>query len=529
MKFLGKSLFPLALLFSLQCLFANEKFRLCKVEYNSQGKTKPENITQIIPPVNHEKIFETREELESYLKQIRQNLDNTRLLLDITYEYETVQTNEDGISEIKASYTFRDSNSMIIFPIGTFDSNKGLKFEIAMKDNNFIGLTNPLRTGITLNLGDKEEPTDFSIVTPGFNISYDMPWFYGITKNLWINSIDFQWCTRDRLPTFSFTTGFMVGIPFGSRNQHEIDFTFKQGIVRDIEYSKFGDEFYLIEFAEIAVPLEVGNIGLSTPVRYKPLVSFEYNWDSDSINKENCDLRQTPLLKPGHELYFERIDWIGKNNYRDGFSFKTGTYLGFDLHKKDVPSDFFVPSFESQLSLYKGFDYVGFNLHISSLFGKNTKFKTGKLLRGATDNQVFTHGIQVDANNYALDTPNALVFNAEIPIHLFTAHWPAVLGRFGKKMEKILQYFDFEMQLSPFVDFALIENRGTEKKFSIKEGIYTAGFEFLAYPLKFKSFMFRASFGFDLSKIVLDGKYGFDSSWRDGKNWELYAGLGFQF
>lgn len=528
MKFRRQGLFSLFMLLLLGRLSADEKFKLSEVEYNSLGKTKAANISQAIPPVSYGKIFESIEELELYLNQIQQNLDNTRLLLDISYTYETVKSDGE-ISEIKAVYTFRDSNSMIIFPLGTFDSNKGLKVELAMKDNNFLGLTNPLKTGITLNLGDKDESTDFSIVTPGFNIAYDVPWTYGRTKNLWINSIEFKWCTKDKLPTFNFNTGFTVGIPFGQQNQHEVDFTFKQGFVRDIEYSKFGDEFYLIEFAEIAVPLEIGHIGLSTPIKYRPVVSFEYNWDKDGINEENCDLRQTPLLKPGHELYFERIDWVGKNNYRNGFSFKTGTYLGFDLHKKNEMSKFLVPSFETKLSLYKGFDYIGFDFNATTLLGRNTTFKVGKLLRGATDNQVFTHGIYVDANNYALDTPNAIVFNAEIPIHLFTAHWSQVLGRLGKKMEKILQYFDVEMQMSPFIDVALIENRGTEKNFSIKEGIYTAGIEFLAYPLKFKSFMFRTSFGLDVSKLVLDGKYGFDSSWRDGKNWELYAGLGFQF
>ncbi len=94
---------------------------------------------------------------------------------------------------------------------------------------------------------------------------------------------------------------------------------------------------------------------------------------------------------------------------------------------------------------------------------------------------------------------------------------------------KIFRYIDFELQLSPFVDAALIKNRGTGSNLNYKEGIYTGGLEVLVYPEKWKSFVIRGSIGLDISKEILDGHLGFDSSWRGGKAWEAFIGLGLQF
>ena len=83
------------------------------------------------------------------------------------------------------------------------------------------------------------------------------------------------------------------------------------------------------------------------------------------------------------------------------------------------------------------------------------------------------------------------------------------------------------MQWAPFVDAALIENRSTGNVFFYKEGIYTCGLEVLVYPAKWKSFVVRGSIGIDVSRKVLNGHKGFDSTWRSpSKNYEIYFGLG---
>ena len=90
-----------------------------------------------------------------------------------------------------------------------------------------------------------------------------------------------------------------------------------------------------------------------------------------------------------------------------------------------------------------------------------------------------------------------------------------------------MKYMDFEMQWAPFFDAGLLENRLTNNTFFYKEGIYTCGLEVLIYPSKWKSFVVRGSIGLDVSDKILDGKKGFDSSWRKPTSpFEIYFGLG---
>ena len=95
---------------------------------------------------------------------------------------------------------------------------------------------------------------------------------------------------------------------------------------------------------------------------------------------------------------------------------------------------------------------------------------------------------------------------------------------------KLFKYLDFELQLNPFMDIALLKNRGTDTFYEYKEGIYTAGLEVLVYPLKWRSFVVRMSLGTDIGSKVLDGKFGIDNSWRNPSSLtEIYFGLGLQF
>lgn len=523
---LQKKIFSLLLIFITSFAFS-QSFCLKNVQFNSLGKTKTEYLKQVIPPIQTGYIFYTKKELESYLEQINQNLINTRLLENITYKYEE-DADTKGLININAQYTFEDSTSLLIFPKPSLDSNKGAELEIALKDTNFLGLASPLKTGITFEFGDKEEPERYSKFTPGINLDYKYPFYWKKTKNHWDNQLDLRWCIEKKQPNLFYSTGLTFGIPFGKNEQHEIDFTIKQSIIRNTDYSKHDDEFYFIEYGEIAIPLTIAHIGLSTPVIYKPLISIEKNWDNDGINEYNVDLKQTPLLKPGNEIYFSSIDWIGKNNFRNGYSFKAGIYMGFDLHEKNN-NNLLVPSAEIYIKLHKALNYLGINCNFTALLGKNTRYKVGTLLRGALDNAYFSEGIYVDANNYALTTNSALIFNLEIPFHIWRTDWVAFFNSTGEKHSSFFNSCNFELQVGPFVDIALIDNWGTGNTFSIKEGIYTSGIEILVYPQKWKSYVLRCSLGFDISKKVLDERYGFTSSWRDGKEWECYIGLGLQF
>ena len=198
------------------------------------------------------------------------------------------------------------------------------------------------------------------------------------------------------------------------------------------------------------------------------------------------------------------------------------------MHRKKH-EDVLVPSIEAALKLYKAFEHAAINTSIQILASHNYRYNIGKFIRGALDKSEFSDGIIVDDRNYAFVTPSALILNLDFPFHIVSTDWVRFFNQAGMKNEKLLSMMNFEMQLGPFIDVALIDNRGTENKFSLKECIYTPGIELLVYPTKWKSFVIRGSLGFDISKKFLDGKYGFDSSWRDGKDWECYIGLGLHF
>lgn len=520
-------------------VFAQEElFQIKKVDFISKGKTKESALKRNITDINYEKVFTSQEELEKYLHDIYQNIENTRLLTDIEYSYEIAETTDDGINLVEAQYTFKDSHSMLIFPKPALDTNSGIEIKLKLKDNNFLGLMNDLNVDLNLNFGDDDEPDNYSKVTTGFGFSYNYPFDIGITENTWSNSFDFNWVIGEDVPEYDFTTGIAVVVPIG---QHKIKFEFSQSIIKNLDYEKYDDDLYFVEDATISVPFSIGYIRNTTEVTYTPSINFTHNWDRNGINKNNDDLNQTPMIKPGQTISFSNINWVGENNFRTGYSFSASQYMGWDI-TADTIDEKVVPSVEANLKLFKSFKYVGFAINANGFAGYNTKFSIGEYLRGAPDKQEFDD-YEVDADNYALKTPAAIVFNFDMPIHIVTVRWldwsyalfgsydtkPKVIKAIAFLPHKIFKYLNFEFQLSPFFDAALIKNRGTGSNLDYKEGIYTGGLEALVYPEKWKSFVVRASLGVDLSKKILNGHMDFDSSWRKGKAWEAYFGLGLQF
>jgi len=59
-----------------------------------------------------------------------------------------------------------------------------------------------------------------------------------------------------------------------------------------------------------------------------------------------------------------------------------------------------------------------------------------------------------------------------------------------------LRLFDFQLNLSPFMDTALL--RGPAHDFDIGGAIATAGLEFVAFSVFFRNLQLRASVGYDL-------------------------------
>ncbi|MCR5217222.1 hypothetical protein [Treponema sp.] len=522
-----------------QAVFSQETkgFQIKSVDFDIDGRTQKSAIQRNITEINYDKVFKSQEDADAYLKDIEQELENTRLFASVDYSY---TVDEEG--KISATYKLKDSMSLIVFPKPSLDSNSGFEAKIKLKDNNFLGLMEGLSIDFNLQLGDEDDPEDYSKVYGGFNFDYDYPFTIGNTEETWSNDFSFSWQIGEDKPEFSYDTGITVAVPFGNYH-NKLEFNFTQSVIRDASYLEFGDEFYFKEKASVSVPMVLGYIGNTTQVKYTPKLSCTHYWDLNGIDNENTDLSKTPVIELSQTFELSRINWTKQYNFRDGYSISTTQGIGWD-YSGDIISEKVMPSVKGELQFFKSLNFVALAVDVNFFAGLNSTTKVGSYIRGAADNQTFSSKIgEIDANNYALETPAAIVFNFDMPVHIITTHWldwsyalfgsyetkPAAVRAIASVPHFLMKYLDFEMQWSPFVDVGLIKNRGTKTTFSLNEGIYTGGLEVLIYPARWKSFVIRASVGIDISKKILDGKRDFDSSWRKGGSLEYFIGLGRHF
>jgi hypothetical protein len=76
-----------------------------------------------------------------------------------------------------------------------------------------------------------------------------------------------------------------------------------------------------------------------------------------------------------------------------------------------------------------------------------------------------------------------------------------------------LRFINHDFFISPFLDLALLEDprledsRGDKTpRFSFDDMLVTGGLEFTVFPLSWRAFILRFSFGFDLREIVQSKK-----------------------
>ncbi len=526
------SLISLCLLLVAAAAAEGEGFRIASVTLDSKGKTDPKMLLRQLAPVDRAKVFASKEELEAYLDFIRQQLENTRLLEDITYTYDVQGDGgaDDGRQQgrgllVDAVYSFKDSKSLMIVPYPTYSSNTGLQATLMVKDQNFLGKTNPFTAYANCSFGTEEEPDNFSKITPGFGLGYDFPFSVGPVQASWRNAVSFAWTIGNSMPEFNALTGPYLAIPVGSQ---ELDFSFFQAAVRNRDFERYDDELYFKELARISMPLTVAKIGTATPLVYRPYVEASYNWDMDGIDDSNYRLSASPKLTVGQSIGVNAVDW--KGNFRNGFSFSTTQAISRNFNEHELTRGL-IPYIGADLKLFKAWKYAGVsaNLQFFTMFNtrndESSLINIGPRLRGAMDKQPFSTQDGYSGGgvyNFALETDQAVILSLEAPFHLVTT-----------KFSGFLSAVNVEMQLSPFVDVALFKNRARKngeaigKIFDIHEGVYCAGIEGFLYPTKFKSFVLHTSVGFDVGSYLIKD---YNGDWRKPeKGWELSIGFGHHF
>ena len=330
------------------------KYKVNSLSYETSGRTKPYALERNISTLPESHIFPNEREFTSYLEKIRLQIMNTRMFATVTFVFTTKE--ENGIALADVVFKTKDSHNVLVLPKPSLDSNSGIEVKFKLKDNNFLGLMNTLNIDFNGRLGNEDTPDDWSKVTFGINFSYDYPFSYWITNDVWSNSFTFDWEIGEDKPEFSVKTGLTIGFPVG---QHELDLTFEQGMKRDASYIDFGDELYFTESATLSMPFVLGHIEDTTPVKYTPFVSLSYIWDMDGIDELNTDLIRTPVASIGQTFGFSRINWDKVNNFRNGWYFSTTQQFAVNFHD-DTLKERFMPSISGKAKYFLGFKYVGF-------------------------------------------------------------------------------------------------------------------------------------------------------------------------
>lgn len=499
--------------------FSTNYYKITNVIYDLQGQTR-EYVLNTKVKIDKEKIFESEDSLINYIEDYKQRLDNTRNFEKINVDFSVSEPNEDNICDVELIVTTKDSFHFLAMPYPSFNSNTGFKFKLKAKDTNFLGSMESMSGDFNFAIDTKENKTpEYKF---GFNIDFDTPFKLGVFEVNWINSHELYYTIGENTPEWNLKTGLEFVLPL---EKCSLNFNFYQSFIRNLDYEEkdingevihYGDGTYFIEKAEFSIPFIIQDIEKWGKIYYKPYINIIWNWDFDGIHPENNDLT-SPSMSIGQTISTSRIDWI--ENFRNGLSIKLTQSFSYNFYKND-----FIPGIQGELQGFKSLKYIGLCTDIYAFAYLNGTEKIGERLRGIRDDQYFSFE-SGKSNLYACETPAAVVFNFDLPIKLFATDWSKVplFNKFS-----FMKYFNFELQISPFFDFAITHNKATNSSFSLKDGFYAGGLEVLVFPQKWKGMTVRASLGVDLGRYVLKNKINQD--WRDSvSKYELSIGLGLHY
>ncbi len=481
------------------------------VVFAPQGGTKVSALKRNVK-IQEGRTFQSRQELDDYVVQIKQELINKRLFesVDVTAQEAALEQGEQAQESGAARYVdiavqTVDTGHFLFMPYPKYDSNEGFDFKVKLKDDNFMGLMNPLSSDVFVQYETKEGKSD-DFVT-GASLDYKLPFSLGPVQATWNNDLFFKYAFIRAEPEWNFKTGFSFVLPY---ERHSLRLDLTQGVVRDADYKVFNDEFYLVENAKFSIPIVLERFKKFGDLVYAPAIEIDAKWNLDGINSQDEDLL-SPRLIASHTLSVGQVNWIG--NFRKGVSASATQSMAYNFYLNE-----FQPGVKITGTAFAAWKYVGINSRLTLFAEQNTYTRFGKYLRGVSDDQYFA-GAPKTPNGYATKGAAAIILNFDLPIHFMTVHWKDWGVPF-------LSFFDCEMQIVPFVDVALAANRVTKKVFDPRDGFYCAGVEVIVFPEKWKSVQIRTSLGLDIGRLLLKDKI--NTSWRDPKagKFELTVGIG---
>ncbi len=425
--------------------------------------------------------------LEAYLVDRQMLLHNERVLESVKISYST-ELLASGDVAVDVVVKTKDTWNLIALPYVRFDSNDGLTLSAKGRNYNFLGSMRPLALDIEYlrTLAGKSAYTlkgDFSLPFQAFG----RLWSWELAQELVV------WPDQ-KFPVS--ITGLDLSVELPTRF-FPLTLTASQDVLFHEEKDADTDAYYLASGlkASTTVPtgLAAGHFGR---ILYKPSLSFVENWKFSGMVRDD---RIGPTLTMSHDFDFGRVDWQG--NLRSGLAGKFTDSNTYNFFKDDV-----TVNVDATL---RGYLAAGTEAGIAArLTGFNVtgtvpREDVGSNMRGIIDSRM---------NGFF-----GLFFNLNLPLKIMQFPLHAIIGK---------NWLDFELQVSPFFDYGLLkESPGNLAK--VKPW-FSGGLEVYAYPAVMRSFIVRASAGFDLGHLSAGS--GLDVLTADGYSpYELYIGVGLMF
>ena len=466
----------------------DEVYSIRKVFFIIKGQTN-RNVLRYKADIQPGTEFKDKASLEDYLAVRRQVLLNERVLDDVSVEYSLEQMRPDFYFVDVTVYT-SDSWNIIGLPYFRYDSNEGLLLSLRGRDYNFLGSMQALVLNMDYQNDENGKNSYGGYTSFGIPIRiFDHDSGLDASQTLNVHADDrpvtsvsnLGFWTRFMEPGFPVTLSISQGLQF---NPDEIlNDTDPYFFLSSLSFS-----------ASIPTNIKVKKLGM---INYAPTLSAYLYWRPDAIVRDD---RKGFTLSYTHGLSFGRIDWM--RNMRKG--------LSVDL-TNTIKHNF--------LTLSNTFDLdylLEYHATLKGAVGIDTRVTGFISLTDSTRTDLGTYMRGIKTSR--LSGTDALFATLETPVKLFDFPTHLIIGK---------NWFDFELQTAPFFDFGYVENDATA---SLADKLwYGAGLEFFVFPLRMRTFIVRASLGFDLDAVIRNKSFTAPSP-RDGQSpYELFFGLGLFF
>lgn len=462
-----------------------------EVSFEVEGRTR-EFVLRDLLEIDIGMLFENEAVLEAYIEDKTQLLINQRVLEEAVIELSISEDSPGKPRSVHLIVRTKDSWNLVALPYFKYDSNDGLLVALRGRDYNFLGTM----TTFLLNVNWQFD-TDGQQY-PSFESNFSLPF----------ERFDLDWVWRlegeivfpeDGPADLNASTTMDVSKPIGTG---KLGLAMTQAIDvndRDSDDVYYDDPLYFRSTAKLYYAATLVDAGKRGRLVATPFLSLSERWAFEELSDDSLDTG--PILTPGADLSFGRVNWIG--NFRNGFKASVSADLNYYPQDGDWSR-----VFTSSFARYGILGPLGPSVRLTTQYRPDSLDESaGDALRGILDARV--------------DTDAALYLNLDLPLRLiifrpadwFHARW--------------MRVFHFEQQWSPFFDMAI--GHFGDTWFDLSDGWYSAGLEVITFPKIARAFYVRISLGWDLSAVFKNGSLT-GSSPRDGASVsEFFIGLGHHY